>query len=64
MITAFFEHLASAEAMAGESSAVPFDVIYFEGITHVVFLGDAATAFVARSKNSNEVQILAIILKS
>src|ERR1700738_834710 len=32
------EHLESAAATAGESSAVPFDERYFEGITQVLLL--------------------------
>ena len=32
------EHLESAAAIAGESSAVPFDERYFEGITQVLLL--------------------------
>jgi hypothetical protein len=33
------EHLESAAVIAGESSAVPFDDRYFEGITQVLLLG-------------------------
>jgi hypothetical protein len=33
------EHLESAAAIAGESSAVPFDDRYFEGIIQVLLLG-------------------------
>jgi hypothetical protein len=68
VITAFFEHLASAEAIAGVSSAVPFEVRYCDGTTHVWFLGARsgevpATKSVARTKIDN-MKVVVIILKA
>ncbi len=39
MITASLEHSENAAAIAGESSAEPFDERYIDGITHALLLG-------------------------
>jgi hypothetical protein len=39
MITESLEHFANAAAIAGESSAVPFDEAYFDGIMQALLLG-------------------------
>jgi hypothetical protein len=39
VITEFFEHFANAAAIAGESSAVPFEERYLDGMMQDLLLG-------------------------
>ena len=49
MMIESLEHFAKAEATAGESSAVPFDELYCEGMTQTVFrVGRHAVELTAR----------------
>ena len=43
-MTESLEQCANAAAMAGESSAVPFDEAYFDGMIHAFWRGGAHSA--------------------